>query len=69
MQYKEERFAKRQTFFLFDGLEKIVRCLGSNFLIALETAKPRFQFEHHLKVVGERLADAEAVSPRGIDMH
>ena len=54
---------------LFDGLEKIVRCLGSNFLIALETAKPRFQFEHHLKVVGERLADAEAVSPRGIDMH
>ena len=69
MQYKEERFAKRQTFFLFDGLEKFVGCLSSKFLMALETAKPRFQFEHHLEVVGERLADAEAVSSSRIDMH
>ena len=38
---------------LFDGLEKIVRCLGSYFLIALETAKPGFQFEHHFEVVGK----------------
>ena len=54
---------------LFDGLEKIVRCLGSYFLIALETAKPGFQFEHHFEMVGKRLTDAEAVSSCGIDMH
>ena len=37
--------------------------------MALETAEPGFQFEHHFEVVGKRLANAKAVSSRGVDVH
>ena len=36
-----------------------IRC---TICFMLEAAQPGFQFEHHLKMVGKRLADAKAVA-------